>query len=256
MDRYVRIERPRPVVDIKENEILIMATGKMRNYITDATALLEEKHFDTIVFKGMGRAINKAVTIAEITKRRVLGLHQSTEISSTDIVDTWEPLEEGLHRLETKRSVSEITVTLSKNQLDSSSPGYQAPLPADQVVPLLQFEQMELGLDRGGRKNRHQATNDEQHNGGDIGRRGGRRRPSGRGGHGSYRSEADGDLSGYHQSFQVEHEVGRGDDAQRRARGRGRRGGRRGGRRAGKEGGHAQGATGTTPFVDAAHLGA
>lgn len=62
-----------------------------------------------------------------------LGLHQSTEISSTDIVDTWEPLEEGLHRLETKRSVSEITVTLSKNQLDSSSPGYQAPLPADQV---------------------------------------------------------------------------------------------------------------------------
>lgn len=73
MDRYVRIERPRPVVDIKENEILIMATGKMRNYITDATALLEEKHFDTIVFKGMGRAINKAVTIAEITKRRVVG---------------------------------------------------------------------------------------------------------------------------------------------------------------------------------------
>jgi hypothetical protein len=44
----------------------------------------------------MGRAINKTVTIAEILKRRVAGLHQITEIESTDITDVWEPLEEGL----------------------------------------------------------------------------------------------------------------------------------------------------------------
>lgn len=67
----------------------------------------------------MGRAINKTskyiknifakfwtktnfyshlVTIAEILKRRVEGLHQTTAIDSTEITDIWEPLEEGLDR--------------------------------------------------------------------------------------------------------------------------------------------------------------
>jgi len=82
----------------------------------------------------MGRAINKTVTIVELIKvfhltsfsglfsvmsitgalssffqytlvesivivvfqRRIVGLHQITSIGSTDITDTWEPLEEGL----------------------------------------------------------------------------------------------------------------------------------------------------------------
>lgn len=47
------------------------------------------------MLKGMGRAINKTVTVAEIVKRRVVGLHQDTEISSLEITDTWEPREEG-----------------------------------------------------------------------------------------------------------------------------------------------------------------
>jgi hypothetical protein len=37
-------------------------------------------------------------TAAEIIKRRMVGLHQLTEISSTNIVDVWEPKEEGLDR--------------------------------------------------------------------------------------------------------------------------------------------------------------
>jgi hypothetical protein len=35
---------------------------------------------------------------AEIIKRRMVGLHQLTEICSTNIVDVWEPKEEGLDR--------------------------------------------------------------------------------------------------------------------------------------------------------------
>lgn len=63
----------------------------------------------------MGRAINKAgilfkkrkknifflikiVTIAEILKRRVPGLHQITRVHSTEVTDVWEPIEEGLDR--------------------------------------------------------------------------------------------------------------------------------------------------------------
>nr|GEW37853.1 ribonuclease P protein subunit p25-like protein [Tanacetum cinerariifolium] len=53
---------------------------------------------------------------------RILCLHQITSIVSTDITDTWEPLEEGLLPLETTRHVSLITITLSK-ELDTSSIG-------------------------------------------------------------------------------------------------------------------------------------
>ena len=69
-------------------------------------------------------------------KRRILGLHQDTKIGSVDITDTWEPLEEGLNRLETTRHVSVITITLSTEPLDPTSIGYQAPLEEEFVKPL------------------------------------------------------------------------------------------------------------------------
>ncbi|EFJ26390.1 hypothetical protein SELMODRAFT_172788 [Selaginella moellendorffii] len=139
MDRYQRVEKPRDETSISENEIRITTQGKTRNYITYAISLLQDKSSD-VVLKAMGRAINKTVTIAEIIKRRVAGLHQITTIGSADFTDTWEPLEEGLVPLETTRHVSMISITLSKTELDSTSSGYQAPLPADQVKPLVEPE--------------------------------------------------------------------------------------------------------------------
>ncbi|RVW48839.1 hypothetical protein CK203_103551 [Vitis vinifera] len=41
MDRYQRVEKPRPETPINENEIRITAQGRMRNYITYATTLLQ-----------------------------------------------------------------------------------------------------------------------------------------------------------------------------------------------------------------------
>ncbi|KAH7434424.1 hypothetical protein KP509_06G016900 [Ceratopteris richardii] len=106
MDRYQRVERPRPQSPISENEICITTLGKMRNYITYAT-----------------------FTIAEIIKRRIPGLHQVTSVGSSDITDVWEPLEERVVPLEQTRHVSMITITLSLKELDTSSSGYQPPLP-------------------------------------------------------------------------------------------------------------------------------
>ncbi|KAH9669342.1 Alba domain-containing protein [Citrus sinensis] len=140
MDRYQRVEKPKAEAPINENEIRITTQGRMRNYITYATTLLQEKGSNEIVLKAMGRAINKTVMIAELIKRRIAGLHQNTSIGSTDITDMWEPLEEGLLPLETTRHVSMITITLSKKDLDTSSTGYQPPLPADQVKPWNEFE--------------------------------------------------------------------------------------------------------------------
>ncbi|XP_015887333.1 uncharacterized protein LOC107422410 [Ziziphus jujuba] len=140
MDRYQRVEKPRAETPIDENEIRITSQGRMRNYITYAMSLLQEKGSNEIVFKAMGRAINKTVTIVELIKRRIVGLHQITSIGSTDITDTWEPLEEGLLPLETTRHVSMIVITLSKKELNKASAGYQPPLPADQVKVSTDFD--------------------------------------------------------------------------------------------------------------------
>ncbi|GMP44623.1 hypothetical protein CsSME_00013476 [Camellia sinensis var. sinensis] len=140
MDRYQRVEKPRAETPIDENEIRITSQGRMRSYISYAMSLLQEKGSTEVVFKAMGRAINKTVTIVELIKRRIVGLHQITSIGSTDITDTWEPLEEGLLPLETTRHVSMITISLSKEELNTSSVGYQSPLPADQKDHLLVVE--------------------------------------------------------------------------------------------------------------------
>ncbi|MQM13428.1 hypothetical protein Taro_046348 [Colocasia esculenta] len=120
MDRYQRVEKPRPESTINENEIRITAQGMIRNYISYATSLLQcgvfvsgvvrsldllflvpqlwafEKRMREIVLKAMGQAISKTVAIAEVIKKRIPGLHQDTTISSASITDVWEPIEEGL----------------------------------------------------------------------------------------------------------------------------------------------------------------
>ncbi|CAH9085267.1 unnamed protein product [Cuscuta europaea] len=140
MDRYQKVEKPREETPMNENEIRITAQGRLRNYITYANNLLQEKGAKEIALKAMGRAINKTVIVAELIKRRVAGLHQNTTIGSVDITDTWEPLEEGLVPLETVRHVSVITVTLSKTELNCSSPGYQPPIPSDQVNSVATYD--------------------------------------------------------------------------------------------------------------------
>ncbi|KAK8625285.1 hypothetical protein V6N13_090159 [Hibiscus sabdariffa] len=140
MDRYQKVEKPKAETPINENELRITAQGRMRNYISYAMSLLQDKAAKEIVLKATGRAINKTVMIAELIKRRIVGLHQNTSTGSIDITDTWEPLEEGLLPLETTRHVSIIMITLSKKGLDTSSIGYQPPIPADQVKASAEIE--------------------------------------------------------------------------------------------------------------------
>lgn len=181
MDRYIRVDqRKGEQQSIQDNEVRIMAAGKMRNYITYATSLISEKKHEAVQLKAMGRAINKTVTIAEIIKRRISNLHQNTEIGSVGITDTWEPLEEGLETLETTRHVSVITITLSTTPLDTSSPGYQEPLAEDLVKPLQNNGEQNRprlrGPGRGGRGDNGEVRR------GDGGRRGRGRGRGNRGG--------------------------------------------------------------------------
>ncbi|PQP98460.1 ribonuclease P protein subunit p25-like protein isoform X2 [Prunus yedoensis var. nudiflora] len=203
MDKFQRVEKPRAeAAPINENEIRITAQGRMRNYITYATTLLQEKGSDEIILKAMGRAINKT--------RRIVGLHQNTSIGSIDIIDVYEPLEEGLDRVESTRHVSMITITLSKTELHTSSTGYQPPLPADQVKPLNDFEDNGegsprfRGRGRGGRgqardRGNYNGVGDYNGDGWDRGRGyGGRGRGRGRGGSFRGRGRGYGQSGGYY----------------------------------------------------------
>ncbi|RWW07088.1 hypothetical protein GW17_00029545 [Ensete ventricosum] len=48
MDRYQRVEKPRAETPINENEIRITTQGRIRNYITYATSLLQVWHKDIL----------------------------------------------------------------------------------------------------------------------------------------------------------------------------------------------------------------
>ncbi|CAI9755818.1 unnamed protein product [Fraxinus pennsylvanica] len=241
MDRYQKVEKPKVETLIDENEIRITSQGRMRSYITYAMSLLQEKGSDDIVFKAMGRAINKTVTIVELIKRRIIGLHQISSIQSTDITDTWEPLEEGLQTLETTRKVSMITIKLSKKELDIKNIGYQLPLPADQVKVSTELEYEGDGSPatqrrgRGGRgRGRSRATSGNgfasaEHEDGSYGwnrgyprgrgrGRGRNFRGRGRGGYNGPRVEIQRDSEGYNQEPSVR---GRGRGRGTRGRGRG-----------------------------------
>jgi ribonuclease P/MRP protein subunit RPP25 len=95
---------------------------------------IQESGSERIVLKAMGRAINKAVTIAEILKRK-LPLHQVNSLTSVEMVDVYEPLEEGLDTVTSRRYVScmIITLSLSARDLDTNDPGYQPPLAEDEM---------------------------------------------------------------------------------------------------------------------------
>ncbi|KAF8112407.1 hypothetical protein N665_0064s0040 [Sinapis alba] len=209
----------------------------------------------------MGRAISKTVNIVELIKRRIPGLHQITSIGSTDITDTWEPLEEGLLPIETTRHVSLITITLSKKELNISSVGYQCPIPIEMVKPLAEYDhegregsprgraRRDRGRGRGGRGDGGY-VNVEYDDGAfeperSPGRgRGGRRGRSGRGRGGysgpqpHYEAQQDGADYGHNAPQQYREYDDGGMDHERRGRGRGSGGGRRGGRGRGGYNGH------------------
>ncbi|CAL8288201.1 unnamed protein product [Merluccius merluccius] len=83
-----------------------------------------------IVFTATGKGISKAITCTEIVKRRLRGgMHQCTALQYCAMRELWEPLEPeaGLDSLTVSRNVPTIWILLSRDPLDPTRPGYQAP---------------------------------------------------------------------------------------------------------------------------------
>jgi len=92
-----------------------------------------------VTLAGVGKAITKVITVAEILKRRVAGLHQRTSLHTLEMDETFEPKEEGLNVVRRKRRVGAVTVTLcgDVSRIDAGAVGYQAPVPEDEVTPMV-----------------------------------------------------------------------------------------------------------------------
>merc|ERR1711964_407879 len=77
---------------------------------------------------GLGNAISKVVTVGEILKRRVPGLHQYLDLYTAERKYTFEPKEEGLEQKEETRNLTAVKLTLSKAKDAKIKGHYQAPI--------------------------------------------------------------------------------------------------------------------------------
>uniref|UniRef100_A0AAQ5XGS1 DNA/RNA-binding protein Alba-like domain-containing protein n=1 Tax=Amphiprion ocellaris TaxID=80972 RepID=A0AAQ5XGS1_AMPOC len=109
-------------------QIRVKDGSKIRNLLRFALSRMEAKPRH-LVFTASGKSVSKAITCAEIVKRRLKGLHQLTRLLYGTVDETWEPLEPdaGLDSLTVSRNLPSIWILLSREPLDGSQPGYQAP---------------------------------------------------------------------------------------------------------------------------------
>ncbi|KAJ8290825.1 hypothetical protein GJAV_G00018010 [Gymnothorax javanicus] len=134
---------PFPGLAADTPEVRVKDGSKIRNLMGFATGRMEVDSCRQILFSGSGKSISKAITCTEILKRRMRGLHQYTQLLYRTVQEVWEPLEPaaGLDSLTVNRNVPAIWVLLSKDPLDSTRPGYQAPGSIDSLWALAAREE-------------------------------------------------------------------------------------------------------------------
>uniref|UniRef100_A0A3Q3IM33 DNA/RNA-binding protein Alba-like domain-containing protein n=1 Tax=Monopterus albus TaxID=43700 RepID=A0A3Q3IM33_MONAL len=133
MENYSKartVEQPSvcPFPDLHSDtpEVRVKDGSKIRNLLRYALSRMEEGG-TTIVFTATGKAVSRAITCAEIVKRRLKGLHQLTRLLYSTVVEVWEPLEPaaGLDSLTVSRNLPAIWILLSRTASNVSPQGRQ-----------------------------------------------------------------------------------------------------------------------------------
>jgi len=146
MDKYRRVAKVKDTDAKPDNEIRVTAVGSVSAYVSFAAKVFSEMEKDELLVKATGNALAKAVTLTEVIKRRFKGLHQITVLSTQEIIDEYEPLEEGLEKVIDKRNVAYLEIKLSKKELDTKAVGYQAPIDESLVT---EYDAEEMSRSRG-----------------------------------------------------------------------------------------------------------
>ncbi|XP_037310532.2 ribonuclease P protein subunit p25-like protein [Pungitius pungitius] len=131
---------PFPALPPDTPEVRVRDGSKIRHPLRFALSRMEERRAAgsgateghacrQIVLTASGKGVSKAITCAEMVKRRVGGLHQLTQLQFSTVEEVWDPLEAtaGLDSLTVSRNLPNIWILLSRDTLDRSQPGYQEP---------------------------------------------------------------------------------------------------------------------------------
>ncbi|KAG4107712.1 hypothetical protein H8356DRAFT_1624091 [Neocallimastix lanati (nom. inval.)] len=107
------------ILNKKDYELYITTKGKIKNYVTyGLNYLMDQSKVDPLVITGKGNAINKAVTVAEIIKRKVIEDHkrndliQENDIEIVKSKDTWTPIEDKLDKIVVTKNLPGIIIKL------------------------------------------------------------------------------------------------------------------------------------------------
>lgn len=92
-----------------------------------------EKRQDRVILSAIDSAIPVALTVADVLCRRIENLGRILRINRTVIVNTYEPLEEGLDVVKEEKSRSTLKIIL-KFPTTPEEPGFDRP-PANLVEP-------------------------------------------------------------------------------------------------------------------------
>ncbi|ORX83543.1 hypothetical protein BCR32DRAFT_291944 [Anaeromyces robustus] len=108
------------VLNKKVNELYITNQGKIKNYVNYGLNYLKDhSNEEPLIITGKGNAINKAVSVAEIIKRKVIedlkrhDLIQENDIEIIKSKDTWTPIEDKLDKIVVTKNLPGIIIKLS-----------------------------------------------------------------------------------------------------------------------------------------------
>lgn len=153
------------------NEIRVRKNAEPLKFVYEAFCLFEK--MNEVIFSGIGMAINHVVEVAEMTKRRMAGVHQLCELGMKDVISTKSFRSDGrrgLHNLQADDSTNDshnhtfdkvkvvpyIKITLSKTGegINKYDVGYQEPL-RPQYVTVLTTEEVKQELENSKLSARH-----------------------------------------------------------------------------------------------------
>ena len=161
---------PKKGEESRENEIRVKAHARPFVYAAYAGKLLLDKKHEQVYMLATGSATPKAIQAVEYVRQRVPGLMACYEIESTEFVDEYEPLVEGLDRVQVKRLVPTLKahLFLAKQPQLQAKPGF---MPAVPEAELLDTDRFRTEVEEHFAKERPARYHDE----GEGGRRGGHR---------------------------------------------------------------------------------
>ena len=141
MEKY-QLVKNREETKRQDNEIYVSTRINPILSVKDGLLLFKKKGLTSIVIKGSGGAVAKALQVAEEIREKEHGLHQQTTNEKRVVKDIYRPTEEGLSDVVKERTIDGVQIVLSKSAGDVKHAGYLPPLAADKVRNLT-VEQVE-----------------------------------------------------------------------------------------------------------------